>query len=415
VPTLTVTVEVPWPKKLTLAKLERAIFTAAMAAGRELLVQVLKAWEAEILPTAGARQRRVRRYLLTRLGPITFSRWKTRSEGRYAFPLDKAMGLHARQTCSFWVWERACRLAKDHPYRQAARLLGELVGSRVDHRVLWGLVQRAGRLRRAEIERHRAEMFDDGVAPADADPVEMVVVEIDGAVLRRQGGGSFEAKVAAAYSGKRVLSVTARHRKRICEPKTVLAGVYDEGTAGPSIYAELCRSARIHRARHTLVSGDGAAWIPVMARAWFPDAAYQLDHYHLKAKLRSTAGGDRALAGRWISWALSGQWRAIARSMAALARRGRLDRVVAADTLAYLETNAHAIWAFKELLAAGAPPELCTRGSGVIEHTIDLVVARRMKRQGMRWSREGAHNMLVMRALGAEDAAWRVWWEEVSA
>jgi hypothetical protein len=32
----------------------------------------------------------------------------------------------------------------------------------------------------------------------------------------------------------------------------------------------------------------------------------------------------------------------------------------------------------------GPPPELCTRGSGVIEHTIDLVVARRMKRQGMR-------------------------------
>jgi hypothetical protein len=35
-----------------------------------------------------------------------------------------------------------------------------------------------------------------------------------------QGGGSFEAKVAAAYSGKRIPSVTAKHRKRVCEPKT---------------------------------------------------------------------------------------------------------------------------------------------------------------------------------------------------
>jgi Uncharacterised protein family (UPF0236) len=281
--------------------------------------------------------------------------------------------------------------------------------------VLWGLVQRAGRLRRDQIERHRFEMFDDGVAPPEAEPVEMVVVEIDGVVLRSQGGGSFEAKVAAAYSGKRFLSVTARHRKRICDPKTVTAGVFAEGTVGQSIYATLCRSARIHRARHTLVSGDGAAWIPVMAREWFPEAIYQLDHYHLKARLRSTAGGNQTLAGRWIGWALAGQWRPIARSMAALVRRGRLDPKVASETLAYLETNSGAIWAFRKLLAAGAPSELCTRGSGVIEHTIDLAVARRMKRQGMRWSRDGAHNMLVLRALGMDEAAWRAWWEEVSA
>lgn len=36
----------------------------------------------------------------------------------------------------------------------------------------------------------------------------------------------------------------------------------------------------------------------------------------------------------------------------------------------------------------------------MIEHTIDLGVARRMKRQGMRWSKEGAHNLLVMRGPG---------------
>jgi hypothetical protein len=416
VPTLTLTVEVPWPKgRTTFSKLERDIHRAAMAAGRKLLVRALHHWEDQLLASAGARQRRVRRYLLTRLGPIRFLRWKTLKDHRYGFPLDRAMRLLPWQTCSAFVWERACRLAKDYPFRQAARLLSDLVGTPVDHRRLWGWLQRAGRTRRAVIDQERSEMFDQGLAPPEAEPVDMVVVEIDGAVLRRQRGGVFEAKVAAAYTGKQEASHTARHRRRYCTGKSVVAGIYPEGVAGPSIYAHLCRSARIHRARHTLVAGDGAEWIPVMVREWFPDSLFQLDHYHLKARLRQAAGRDRVLAGRWISWALGGQWRRIARSMAPLVRSGKLSATVAQDTLAFLELNHSAIWAFKELLTKGAPEELCTRGSGVIEHTIDLLVARRMKRQGMRWSKEGAHNLLALRSLGMDPAAWRTWWKEVMA
>ena len=124
--TIRVTVEVPWPKgKPTLGKLEREIHRTALAAGRKALVEALGAWESQLLPSAGARQRRVRRYLLTRLGPIRFWRWKTRKDGTYGFPLDVAMGLSGWQSCSPFVWERACRLAATHPYRTAARLLSD--------------------------------------------------------------------------------------------------------------------------------------------------------------------------------------------------------------------------------------------------------------------------------------------------
>ncbi len=48
----------------------------------------------------------------------------------------------------------------------------------------------------------------------------MVVTEIDGVVLRRQRSkGTMQARIAVAYSGKRVVSVTARHRKRIVTGK----------------------------------------------------------------------------------------------------------------------------------------------------------------------------------------------------
>ncbi|HWO71866.1 MAG TPA: UPF0236 family protein [Actinomycetota bacterium] len=416
--TLTVTVEVPWPKgPLTLAKLERAIHRAAMAAGRKALVQALGTWEDQILPSAGARQRRVRRYLLTRLGPIRFHRWKTRKGGRYSFPLDRAMGLRPWQTCSAFVWERACCLGAEFSFRTAAKLLSNLLGGAVDHRVLWRLVQKAGALRRRRQERVRSEMFEEGLAPPEppGDPPQMVVTEVDGVVLRRQRPrGTMEARLAVAYTGKQIVSATARHRKRVVTGKVVVAGLWEEGQAGQVIYAWLSRSVGVHRARHLLVSGDGAEWIPVLVRNWFPDAVFQLDHYHLKVRLRQVAG-DSERASRWIAWALQGQWRRVERSMAHLVARGRLDPKVAQETRAFLERGAPAIWAFQELRRQGAPAELCTRGSGVVEHTIDLQVARRMKRQGMFWSREGANNMLALRALLADPAAWRAWWKEVTA
>jgi hypothetical protein len=73
VPELSVTVRVPWPKHPTLASLERAIFSALMEAGRQLLLQAFGELEDRLLQAgAGARQRRRRRYLL--IAPPSVSR-----------------------------------------------------------------------------------------------------------------------------------------------------------------------------------------------------------------------------------------------------------------------------------------------------------------------------------------------------
>ena len=36
-------------------------------------------------------------------------------------------------------------------------------------------------------------------------------------------------------------------------------------------------------------------------------------------------------------------------------------------------------------------------GSGVVEKMVDVVVGKRMKRQGMSWSKRGANNLLALR------------------
>ena len=72
-------------------------------------------------------------------------RWQTRTEHGYGYPLDEALGLAPGDPCSAWVRQTAAWLAQAHPYRQAARLLSQMIGSPVDHRRLWGWVQGSGR------------------------------------------------------------------------------------------------------------------------------------------------------------------------------------------------------------------------------------------------------------------------------
>ena len=163
-PELTVTVRVPLPKQPTLACLEQAVFKALQPAGRELLLEAFGLLEQQTLD--GAKQRRRRRYLITRFGEIRFFRWQTRTEAGYGYPLDEALGIGSGDPCSPWVRQTASWLAQAHPFRQAARLLSKMIGTRVDHRTLWGWVQGSGRAVRRHLEQLRASLFDDGEDPA---------------------------------------------------------------------------------------------------------------------------------------------------------------------------------------------------------------------------------------------------------
>lgn len=83
--------------------------------------------------------------------------------------------------------------------------------------------------------------------------------------------------------------------------------------------------------------------------------------------------------------------------------------------LDYLTKGADAFHTYVRLQEAGHSPQMTPRGSGAMEHSVDLIVARRFKRQGMRaWSRPGADNLLALRCLAMDDMVWREWWGEAA-
>ena len=411
-PELTVTVRVPVPKQPTLAALERQIFNALMAAGRELLLQAF--WMLEERVLAGAKQRRRRRYLLTRFGEIRFHRWQTRTEQGYGYPLDRALKIPATDPCSPWVRATAAWLAQAHPYRQAARLLGKMIGQRVDHRRLWGWAQSSGRAVNGHIERLRAALFDEGQAPTFPGPAPQIVsTSADGCFIHSRDG-PIEVKLGLWWTGAHLQSPTASRGRYLLQGKGFYATTRDADVFGQTFYALAASRAGIAKAGEVFFISDGAGWLADLPREWIAPTAIQLDHLHGKLRIGEVAR-DPERAARWWAWVAESNLGALGRSINTLAAAGRIDSKDGANLLGYLARGASAMHTYVRLQEAGHSPQMAPRGSGAMEHNVDLVVARRFKRQGMRsWSRAGADNLLALRVLAMDQAAWSSWWGDAA-
>jgi len=412
VPELTVTVRVAMPNQPSFGGLERAIFRALQAAGRDLLVQAFDLLEETVL--TGARQRRRRRYLITRFGELRFSRWQTRTERGYGYPLDEALGLAPGDPCSAWVRETAAWLAQAHPYRQAARLLSKMIGTRIDHRTLWGWVQGSGRRVRSHLEQLRASLFDDGEAPAFAGPSpKIVTTSADGTFIRTRDG-PVEVKLGIWWTGAHLQSPSATHPKHLLQGKGAYASTEGADRFGQTFYAAAAEKAGITKAQEVFFVSDGAGWLADLPRDWIAPTSIQLDQFHGKLRISEVAR-DPERAARWWAWVTEHNLGALGRSIDVLTRSGKIEPEAGRVLFGYLAQGTDAFQTYRQLQDAGHSPQMAPRGSGAMEHNVDLVVARRFKRQGMRsWSRHGADNLLALRCLAMDETAWRQWWGEAA-
>ncbi len=414
-PELTITVRVPWPKHPTLATLEKAIFRVLMAAGRQLLLLAFTALEEKVLAEgAGARQRRRRRYLLTRFGEIRFQRWQTVRDGRYGHPLDETLGLAPKDPCSPWVRATAAYLAQAHPFRQAARLLQMMVGTRVDHRRVWGWAQSSGRRVLQAWEEKRAALFEQGELPEGAGKGHAIVsTGADGTFIHSRDG-PIEVKLGVWWTGAQLASERAVHPRFILQGKGFYATTNDAQHFGQTFYVLAEERAGLSRAKDILFVADGAGWLADLPADWISPTAYQLDHFHGKLRIAEVAK-DPDRAARWWAWVAEQNLDALGRSIHHYVSSGQIDPKAASHLLAYFERGAGALHTYLGLREAGHSAQMAPRGSGVIEHAVDLVIARRFKRQGMRsWGRETANNLLALRVLAMDPKIWQAWWGDAA-
>jgi hypothetical protein len=378
--------------------LEQKIGAEGRRAARELYREALRAVdERAVAASAGARQRTEERWLGTTLGRIRLWRYRVKTPEGSHCPLDRALGLDAKEP-SPALRELVCDLSVRLPYRQAAEVISRLTGEPVSHLSCWRMLVAEGARVRAEDSRLVESVFELGEAPPEDVPSpELVVVEADGTFLKaqREPGDRFEVRTGVFYTGKAPAG-GRRHRRWRLLDKGCYATTADADAFGQGLAAAGFHQVGLHKARWVLACHDGLDEFGETFRGYFPGAVHQVDHFHVAEHAWWVSGGDRRLHQRLLRRAFSdpaglartlrrGSWKAIS-SAAALELAGYLEGVA---------PHLHGIRRLPPHLRSG---RMHIVGTGVVEKHQDLVVGRRMKGRGMRWTRGGADAQLALQA-----------------
>jgi hypothetical protein len=165
----------------------------------------------------------------------------------------------------------------------------------------------------------------------------------------------------------------------------------------------------------TLVRGDGASFIRGFRRNYVPMSRYILDHHHLCEKVeerlssvfedkrrRQEAQDD--MLTLLNSGNVDGAVEYIQKLMKRFRKQSKLDALKRLS--AYLERNRDGIW-YDEARAQDI-------SIGSADKAGDILICRRMKLRGMRWSRKGADAVLSIRIL-VYNREWDDFWSKHKA
>jgi hypothetical protein len=174
--------------------------------------------------------------------------------------------------------------------------------------------------------------------------------------------------------------------------KKSYASIEEIGAFGEKFFQECVRQG-VLKAKEVIFIGDGANWIRRLKEGYFPEAIGVLDIWHLEKELR---------------WALGEENQRVIEELKGLAFQGKGPEIV--QRLMGEGAKVREIERRKKILEAmtyvrnnlgwiANIPKVKGYGSGPVEKTVDITVARRFKKRGMNWHRGGANPLLKLRLL----------------
>jgi hypothetical protein len=427
------------PADADMGRIEKAVEAASLES-RRLAAQRLVQRAADASPPkcpdcggplkahAGRRSRRV----LARCGQVLFTRryGYCAACGRYAYPADAALGLHAKAPASPLVQELCALEALSAPAGRKARDTRRLAGLDIDPSVMHREARRQGEAARALRDRDAAlAQTPEGVAALAASAVPglpgepfTLVVEIDAWNIRERDAWGLTGELAAkgqkperwhwVYTGTVFRldqrGTTASGRPVISE-RGYVATRMGLDAFRQQLYAETIRRG-LFQAAHVLILADGAVWIWNIADDRFKGATQRVDLYHVEEHLWSLAadlhGKGSQAAREWaqpyIGW-LKGRkdgaldvLRGLEGLRDAAQQLTTQQREALEREIGYFDTHKHRM-DYKNAKELGQPA-----GSGAIESTCSQY-QRRFKLTGQFWSLEGDESFLALETLHRND------------
>ena len=335
------------------------------------------------------------------------------------FPLDRQLELGESRRSEGLVREIAYLSGAVSSFRMVSEILQRIGQLPISHRSVWRCVQGAGsRFQAMEAqERACATALPERWEPPSRAVVsdQRMGVSMDGAMLYIHEEGWKELKLGVVFD----IAVKPTQDQTTGESVDLARAVNNRYVAhlgGPDAPGEktwaLARRCGWEQAQDTVVLGDGADWIWNQAALHFGRSHQVLDWYHAKTHLVAAARllkqeGTAAFT-RWLNrretLLYQGHALPIAQELEQAAQRDPLNAEKLIAAASYFRSNRQRM-NYIEMREEGWPI-----GSGVVESGAKQFKAR-FSGPGMRWSRQGAQNLLPIRAAVLSrrfDHAWAV-------
>jgi len=310
---------------------------------------------------------------------------------------------------------------KADSFGEAVAEYEDLVGLRLAKTTAWERSQARGeglrKERMGQAEKAWQAPKRQAIMPGEALEAVNKAVSMDGVKVNILDEGWKEVKVGCIFE----FETQRGYRRRSKEKEDLVKAKHQTYTAylgepepfGKFLSAEAERRG-YDRAQKRASVGDGAKWIWNLTGLCFPTSWEIVDWYHgldhLWAVSRLTHGEGTASGKRWVKrrkddlWL--GQVQTVIEAIEALTEGlSSKDQEEVQTQAGYFRNNARRMQ-YQEFREEGYP-----LGSGTVESGCKNLVTRRMKGPGMRWSRNGAQNMLALRAeylSNRWDEAWQL-------
>lgn len=307
-------------------------------------------------------------------------RYRCHECGAYQYPLDYELGVAGKRTSQQKQTQLAL-LSVHMPYEEAKKVYEEVTRLKTGRMTAHRTVQRLG-----------SGMAASSVSiPKESKGKEQAKrhVTADGVMIHIREEGWKEAKVGSVYEVDGERKAREQRYTATTESREIF---------GKKLY-ELSGEPDASETAHMAFISDAARWLDELQGLAFPLAERIVDFWHVTEYLWEVAntfyeegtGKAKQWAEEKVQKLREGRAKLIRVSLSQMKPRTKKQREVLAAAQTYFNNHAHQM-DYPRYEAMGLHI-----GSGIAEAACKFVVQSRFKRNGMRWSRPGAENLLRLR------------------
>lgn len=312
--------------------------------------------------------------------------------------------------------EMALLCAASWSFERAGEVLKRLVGVSLSSSEIHALCQEEGEVVKAFAEESSAEIVAEAKVSYNGESDDKrLYTGFDGVwVGSRESKGGMEGKVGILFEETPENQVQVSPKRRAILSKRYVGSFW--GGSEVSKQADREMWSRGWGSSRATVYGDGASWIGSVRDEVFPESPLILDWWHLKEKVQRCLSAvvedetERERVGEIVRGRLWwGHWRGALRALSEHLPARIHRRKQTQELCAYIRNQR------KGIIAYGVWHKTGRRVStSIVEKTGDLVIVRRMKKQGMSWTRPGADNVTALR-ICLLNGDWDTFWAKRKA